>query len=208
MSLGDYLVYDDTLNKVWYSDLSAFYGTYEETMALTGTLTKTAMINGMVVNLNWRGASTEEVATLDLTDLSTRSHFTPAYSAGYIDSYGPDNEGDPALFGLSFYRYVYSARSGLSPNGEPYYYPSIPDGSGSMTVLRRYIWVLATDPNMAFLNVSEPERQSWESWSNQSEYQWIISDINPAPVPEPTTIILIGSGLLGLAGFRKKIKKL
>jgi len=34
-----------------------------------------------------------------------------------------------------------------------------------------------------------------------------VSDVVPAPVPEPVTLILFGSGLLGLAGFRKKIKK-
>ena len=34
-----------------------------------------------------------------------------------------------------------------------------------------------------------------------------LASLPAAPVPEPTTIILRGSGLIGLLGFRKKFKK-
>jgi hypothetical protein len=32
-------------------------------------------------------------------------------------------------------------------------------------------------------------------------------DINPVPAPEPASLLLLGSGLIGFAGFRRKFKK-
>jgi len=144
--------------------------------------------------------------------------------AGFTQEFGyiPDLNGDNT-FDESFVSLFTVAGNGINLGA-----PTATLSSGEVN----FLWALRPSGAPQWTSLSDPNSDSldhmvtWLITGGAGEGNYVIAwedlagggdrDFNdlvvevsshPDPVPEPATMLLLGSGLLGLAGFRKKIFK-
>ncbi len=58
------------------------------------------------------------------------------------------------------------------------------------------------DPNSAFIFFED--RMGYGIWNTSDQYDYMVGSTDITPVPEPTTMLFFGAGLLGLAGVARR----